>query len=103
MHDRGMIKWAPFNSVINENEVIKEVSERKSRISKPTLSDDQLADIEQKIINAYNENQNVTLTYYTNFHLEEISGQISKIDPINKRIFINNQIPIYFYNIIKIL
>ena len=38
MSDRGIIKWAPFSSVINGNILLKEIHEEKSRIIKPTLS-----------------------------------------------------------------
>ena len=50
MSDRGIIKWAPFSSVINGNILLKEIHEEKSRIIKPTLSEEQIQELEDKIL-----------------------------------------------------
>ena len=50
MNDRGIIKWAPFSSVINGNILLKEIHEEKSRIIKPTLSEEQIQELEDKIL-----------------------------------------------------
>ena len=31
MNDRGMVKWAPFNSVINGSEILKEIKFEKNK------------------------------------------------------------------------
>ena len=43
--DRGMIKWAPFNSLINSQYLINSLVFEKTKINKPTISEE-----EQKII-----------------------------------------------------
>lgn len=41
MHDRGMIKWMPFNSVVSSKEIINSILKNKSKISMPILSEEQ--------------------------------------------------------------
>ena len=38
MHDRGMIKWMPFNSVVSSKEIINSILKNKSKISMPIWS-----------------------------------------------------------------
>ena len=84
MNDRGIVKWAPFNSVINGNQLLDEINYERNRISKPVLSEEQIADLEENIITAYSERSIINLYLY-------------------KIITINNKTRIYFNNIIDIL
>ena len=43
MSDRKMIKWQPFNSLMNSKQVVKEIIQDKGKIAMPILSDDQLS------------------------------------------------------------
>ena len=57
MIDRGMIKWQPFNSCFNTQDIIEDISKKKERekIQFPTLSEDQLGVLEDKIFNWANK------------------------------------------------
>lgn len=103
MNDRGIVKWAPFNSVINGNHLLDEINYERNRISKPILSEEQIADLEENIITAYSERSIINLYFYKNGCINIINGQITKLDPVNKIITINNKTRIYFNNIIDIL
>lgn len=103
MNDRGIVKWAPFNSVINGNQLLDEINYERNRISKPILSEEQIADLEENIITAYSERSIINLYFYKNGCINIINGQITKLDPANKIIIINNKTRIYFNNIIDIL
>lgn len=103
MNDRGIVKWAPFNSVINGNQLLDEINYERNRISKPILSEEQIADLEENIITAYSERSIINLYFYKNGCINIINGQITKLDPVNKIITINNKTRIYFNNIINIL
>lgn len=103
MNDRGIVKWAPFNSVINGNQLLDEINYERNRISKPILSEEQIADLEENIITAYSERSIINLYFYKNGCINIINGQITKLDPVNKIITINNKTRIYFNNIIDIL
>lgn len=103
MNDRGIVKWAPFNSVINGNQLLDEINYERNRISKPVLSEEQIADLEENIITAYSEKSIINLYFYKNGCINIINGQITKLEPVNKIITINNKTRIYFNNIIDIL
>ena len=45
MPNRNAIKWAPFNSVINGNYIMNTIVKEKSRIIKPTLSEEQINEL----------------------------------------------------------
>lgn len=103
MNDRGIVKWAPFNSVINGNQLLDEINYERNRISKPVLYEEQIAGLEENIITAYSERSIINLYFYKNGCINIINGQITKLDPVNKIITINNKTRIYFNNIIDIL
>lgn len=103
MHDRDNIKWAPFNSVINGNELIKEIKKEKSRKEKPVLSEDQLAELEKIIFEVFNNQSVVEIIFFRSNHFYKITGIITKVDTAQKKIIINNKNSYYFSNIIKII
>lgn len=103
MHDRNNIKWAPFNSVINGSDVLKEINEEKSRVTKPVLSEDQLEEIENKIFEAMANESTIELIFYKNNHFYKTTGKITNVSPAQKKITINHKNSYYFSNIIKII
>ena len=54
MTNRGMVKWQPFNAVVNGNFMINQVLEEKNKIKMPILSDDQKLEIQEKLFEALN-------------------------------------------------
>ncbi|MCH5167241.1 MAG: YolD-like family protein [Erysipelotrichales bacterium] len=103
MHDRGMIKWAPFASVINGNEVLREIDEEKTRIEKPSLSSEQIEYLEYDLIESYNNSNIVEVIFYKQYHIYKIEGIITKIDGVTKKITINNNKTLLFSNILAII
>ena len=100
-NDRGMIKWAPFNSVINSNQIIKELIKEREKISQPIISNEDTKNIEDAIINAYYTKSKVKIIYYENGYLLNIISKIKKIDQIYKMIYLDNK-RLLFKQIIKI-
>lgn len=88
--DRGMIKWQPFNSVISSKYIVKSLVHEKEKINKPILSQEEIEQIEKKIIDAYYCQIDITLQYYKNGYLQIAKGKIKKIDCISKKIYLNN-------------
>lgn len=103
MHDRNNIKWAPFNSVINGSEVLKEIQEEKSRKEKPVLSEDQLEELERTIWEVFNNQSVVEVIFFKKNHFNKTTGIITNVDTVQKKITINNKNSYYFSNIIKII
>lgn len=99
--DRGMIKWQPFNSVISSKSIVRTLTAEKAKISKPILSEEEIKQLEEKIIDAYYCQSNVTLHYYKNGYIQELKGMIKKIDHVSKMIYLNSS-SIFFQQIISI-
>ena len=101
MSDRGMIKWAPFNSVVNGKKIIYEILDDKSKIKKPILSDEQIDNLEKKLLLHFYDHEEVKIDYFYNGKIYPLKGNIKKIDSIYHKIYLNNLI-LYFDQIIKV-
>ena len=96
------MSWAPFNSVINNQDITNEILDKYSYISKPEYTEEQLEELEYKVLDAYNSQNNIYVSYYKNNKKNLVNGIITKIDSVHKCIIINNNINIYFFNIFDI-
>lgn len=101
MLNRNSVKWNPFNALINGNKIIKELDNNNQKISKPNLSEDQLNDINKKMIDALTTKSLINLKYYEKGNLFYIDGIISYFDKTNNSIIINHK-TIYLTQIIDI-
>lgn len=101
MQDRGYIKWAPFNSVVNDKVLLNELSNKRNRVIKPTLSEDQIELLNEKIFEAYTNHLKVDLYIYNNYNITKLIGYVNNIN-ISKKCITFNKIYIYFNQILKI-
>lgn len=101
MQDRNYIKWMPFNSVINSNKVLNDLVLQKNKVSKPTLSEDQIEYLSDKIFEAYTNHIKVNLFIYKNYNIIKLIGFVNNINANKKYITFNNEY-IYFNQILKI-
>lgn len=101
MNDRKMLKWEPFNAVIPANKVINHLALNKEKIKKPELSDDQLKEIENKILDAFNLDIDINILYYENGYIKSIKEKIKKIDVTAKKVYLNHK-TIYFSQIVRV-
>jgi len=101
MQDRGYIKWAPFNFLFNKNKIKNEVNINKEKIIKPTLSNDQLDFLNEKIFDAYTNHYKVNIYIYKNESIIKLTGFINNINIDRKTITFNNSY-IFFNQILRI-
>lgn len=101
MQDRGYIKWAPFNSLFNDKKIKNEVNNNKIKITKPTLSNDQLDYLNEKIFDAYTNHYKVNLYIYKNESILKLTGFINNINTDKKTITFNNNY-VFFNQILRI-
>ena len=99
--DRGMIKWQPFNSVVSSKVMINELLNEKNKIVMPNLSEEQKNNLEQKIIIAYYEKENIHIDYFYQGKIFNIYSKIKKIDFTFHKIYLNNK-TLIFEQIIKV-
>ena len=101
MQDRTYIKWAPFNSLFNDKKIKKEVNLKKEKVLKPTLSNDQLDYLNEKIFDAYTNHYKVNLYIYKNESILKLTGFINNINIDRKTITFNNNY-VFFNQILRI-
>lgn len=101
MQNRDYIKWAPFNSVINDNVVLNELTRKRNKVYKPTLSEDQIDFLNEKIFEAYTNRLKVNIFVYSNFNIIKLTGFINNIN-LSKKYITFNYNHIYFNQILKI-
>ena len=101
MQDRGYIKWAPFNSLFNDKLLAKEVENKKEKVEKPILSEDQIEYLNEKIFEVYTNHLKINLFIYKNQKIIKLIGFINNINT-NKQCITFNNTYIYFNQILKI-
>lgn len=87
--DRKMMKWTPFNALLEHSVYISDLLHGRERVDKPILSEDQFYDLNYKLEEAYNFHTEITVKHYDNGYLKEVKGLITRIDVYNKLIFID--------------
>lgn len=100
--DRGIIKWAPFNSLINGKYIVNSLLIEKNKVIKPIISEEEQKILEEKIIEAYYCQNVVIITYYKEGFLNKTKTKIKKIDSIYKTIYLTNNLKLLFKQILNI-
>ena len=100
-YDRGMIKWAPFNSLISLKDIKAQIKRERCIMPYPLLSEDELETIENNLLIAYHSKEEVIITYFYHHNLYNLKGTIDLIVKDKKLIVLNKNIKLYFNQIIK--
>ena len=100
MSDRGMKKWAPFSSLIEQATCLEEMKYQRNKISKPILTDDQIEKINY-VLQSYQKGKIVKIKFFHDGYLYIINTSIKKIDLDNKVLVLENG-KLSFSNIIDI-
>ncbi|MBR9029378.1 YolD-like family protein [Staphylococcus aureus] len=90
---RGMIKWAPFVILPEQFETIQQYIIDQNKITRPVLSDDQLAELNIRLHEALQYAQPVEVKFYNNGFVDSVRLTIYRIDAINYEIdgYVYNQ------------
>lgn len=100
MSDRGIKKWAPYQSLREFGEEIKNNKTRRKKVDKPIISSDIKNEINEVLVNYHNET--LVITYFDNGEIKQVETKIKKIDCNNKSIKIDNNKIIKISNIIRL-
>lgn len=84
MSDRGMKKWAPYSSLIEQATCLEEMRYRRNKIDKPILEDDQIERI-NFVLTTY-LGQLVKIKFFYDGYIYFIERRIKKIDVDNQRL-----------------
>ncbi|HDF5879120.1 TPA: YolD-like family protein [Staphylococcus aureus] len=90
---RGLIKWAPFATLPEQFETIQQYIIDQNKITRPVLSDDQLAELNIRLHEALQYAQPVEVKFYNNGFVDSVRLTIYRIDAINYEIdgYVYNQ------------
>lgn len=102
MHDRGMIKWAPFDSVIGTKKMCYDVLEKKDYNEMPILSEEQLENIENIILSSYYSKCNIEIIYYYMGKYYKIIDKLKYIDKLKHQIILSKGKILCFNQIINV-
>lgn len=79
MSERGMKKYLPYASLIEQGDYLKKMVYQKNRIERPLVSIDDAKRINAILVN-FNQNKSYLFTLYIDGYLYKIENKISKID-----------------------
>lgn len=99
MKDRGMVKWAPYKSLDRQEDYLRKLLYDRSKVEKPLLSEERAMAID-RILSGYH-GQTVTVRYFEEGFIKELSGTISVIDGLKRILFID-ETEIGFWNLLDI-
>ena len=100
MSDRGMKKWAPYSSLIEQATCLEEMKYQRNKIAKPILTEDQIEKINY-VLQSYKKGETVKIKFYSDGYLYEIETTIKRIDLENRILVLENG-KLKFENIIDI-
>ncbi len=78
MSDRGMKKWAPFSSLIEQSLCLEKMRYEKNKIEKPKIAREEAEKI-NRILASYH-GQELTIKYYYNGYIYKIKTTIVSIN-----------------------
>jgi len=100
MSDRGMKKWAPYSSLIEQATCLEQMRYERNKIEKPILTEDQIEKINYSLV-SYKKGQIIKIKFFYDGYLYEINTSIKRIDLENKQLILASG-KLNFSNIIDI-
>lgn len=97
MSDRGMKKYAPFSSLIEQSTCLDKMRYEKGKIDKPLISSERAEKINNILVNYHG--QDVEIEYYYDGYLYKTITTIKRIDKENRKLILPNG-SLQFKNII---
>ncbi len=85
---RGMKKFLPYASLIEQGEFIKQMLYEKQKVSKPLVSYDEQERINMLLTNYHGEE--VIITYFKAGYIYQTTTYIKRIDPTFKELTLTN-------------
>ncbi|MDY0210994.1 MAG: YolD-like family protein [Acholeplasma sp.] len=101
-HDRGLMKWAPFDALAGYQEMIKEMVYIKNKREKPVLFEDTLEEMDRTVQRAFKLKSILRISYYVDGYLYYRLGEIKKYDPLLSMIILKPNMMLKLNDIINI-
>ena len=98
MSDRGIKKWAPYKSLIEQTDSLRDLDESYKVDVRPTLSEDEQERINDILVNYQGEE--LEFKYYKNHRILTIRSIIKKFDLVNRVLILEDNIKIPLKDIV---
>ena len=95
-------KWNPFNAVAPGSMMVKDVLDEKDKVDMPILSEDQKMALQEKLFDAFNNQEIIKIKYFKAGKFYIIEGKIDKIDVNSHKIILNSGFFVFFSQIIEV-
>ena len=95
-----MSKWNPFNAVASGDYMINDVVKEKNKVSMPILSEDQKLELQNKMFEAFYNQETINVKYSTAGKVYITEGIITNIDQNSHKIVLNGDFSVFFSQII---
>lgn len=100
MSDRGMKKWAPYKSLIEQENFLNNMMNEKGKITKPKLSSEQAEEID-RVLREYH-GELLRMRYFKIGYVKEIAQTIKKIDSV-ERILVGSELTIPLRDLLEVV
>jgi len=77
---RGMIKWAPFATMPEQFQSVRQYIENQNKIVRPELSDDRLEELDIQLREAIRQQCPVLIQFYNEGYISDLLMTIERID-----------------------
>lgn len=98
MSDRGMKKWAPYKSLVEQTPSLEGTYEDNRKIERPKISQDVAEEINEILVNYHN--QDLKIRFFKRGHIYEVISSLKKIDVLNKKIVTSDDVTINFIDLL---
>lgn len=98
MSDRGMKKWAPYKSLVEQGYSLNELSKNNKKVDKPKISLEMAEEINEVLCEYHG--QEVVVGYYRRGEILEVITTLKKIDTIEKRLVLPDKSVIKFSELV---
>lgn len=100
MSDRGMKKWAPYKSLIEQEIFIKQMKVNKEKIEKPVLCEEEMEKINYHL--SQNRCRTLIFSVYSDGYIYKFETKIKTIDLYSKSIVFENNLKYSINDIVDI-
>ena len=73
---RGKVKWAPFATIPEQHERLKQYTEDQNKVDKPQLSDHQLSELNDTLVFKMFHDPQIEVSYFEGGYIKKINGYI---------------------------